>query len=76
MKLDDFFFKMPSLETDPIIDDTTLRDGMQMPGLATRPRDAAKIAELLTEVGAQRIELFHYQEVDKKSRPTHLEKEP
>ncbi len=67
MKLDDFFFKMPPLQTDPIIDDTTLRDGMQMPGLAARPKDAAKIAELLCKSGAERIELFHYQDVDKKA---------
>ena len=67
MKLDDFFFKLPPLHLDPIIDDTTLRDGMQMPGLATRPKDAAKIAELLCDVGAERIELFHYQEPDRKA---------
>jgi citrate (Re)-synthase len=67
MKLDDFFFKMPPLQVDPIIDDTTLRDGMQMPGLAARPRDAAKIAELLCKSGAERLELFHYQDVDKKA---------
>jgi citrate (Re)-synthase len=67
MKLDDFFFKMPPLQTEPIIDDTTLRDGMQMPGLAARPRDAAKIAELLCKSGAERLELFHYQDVDKKA---------
>jgi len=74
MKLDDFFFKMPNLNTDPIIDDTTLRDGMQMPGLAARPKDAAKIAELLTDVGAERIELFHYQDVDKKAAKLILKK--
>jgi isopropylmalate/homocitrate/citramalate synthase len=67
MKLDDFFFKMPTLQTDPIIDDTTLRDGMQMPGLATKPKDAAKIAQLLCKSGAERLELFHYQDVDKKA---------
>ena len=67
MELNDFFFKMPALKTEPIIDDTTLRDGMQMPGLATRPKDAAKIAHLLCEIGAERIELFHYQEPDKKA---------
>jgi len=67
MKLDDFFFKMPTLKTDPIIDDTTLRDGMQMPGLATRPKDAAKIAKMLCDIGAERIELFHYQEPDRKA---------
>ncbi len=58
---------MCSLKTDPIIDDTTLRDGMQMPGLAIKPQDAAKIAELLYKIGAERIELFHYQEPDRKA---------
>lgn len=58
---------MPQLNTDPIIDDTTLRDGMQMPGLAARPKDAAKIAKMLCDIGAERIELFHYQEPDRKA---------
>jgi citrate (Re)-synthase len=74
MKLDDFFFKMPPLQTDPLIDDTTLRDGMQMPGLAAKPKDAVKIAELLSGVGAERIELFHYQAVDKKAAKLILSK--
>jgi citrate (Re)-synthase len=67
MKLEDFFFKMPPLKTEPIIDDSTLRDGIQMPGLAASPKDAAQIAQLLCEIGAERIELFHYQEPDKKA---------
>jgi citrate (Re)-synthase len=67
MKLEDFFFKMPPLKTEPIIDDTTLRDGIQMPGLAAGPKDAVKIAQLLCEIGAERLELFHYQEPDKKA---------
>ncbi len=67
MKLEDFYFKMPPLRVEPIIDDTTLRDGIQMPGLAAGPKDAAKIAELLCDIGAERIELFHYQEPDKKA---------
>jgi isopropylmalate/homocitrate/citramalate synthase len=66
MKLEDFYFKL-NLKTEPIIDDTTLRDGIQMPGLAVKPRDAAKIAELLSEIGTERIEIFHYQEPDKKA---------
>jgi isopropylmalate/homocitrate/citramalate synthase len=66
MDLQDYYFKMP-LNTEPIIDDTTLRDGIQMPGLAAGPRDAAKIAQFLTEIGVERIELFHYQEPDKKA---------
>ena len=67
MDLQDFYFKLPKLKTEPIIDDTTLRDGIQMPGLAAGPKDAAKIAQFLAEVGIERIELFHYQEPDKKA---------
>jgi len=66
MKLEDFYFKLP-LKTEPIIDDTTLRDGIQMPGLAVKPKDAATIAEFLSEVGVERIELYHYQQPDKKA---------
>ena len=67
MELKDFYFKLPKLKTEPIIDDTTLRDGIQMPGLAAAPKDAAKIAQFLAEIGVERIELFHYQEPDKKA---------
>jgi len=66
MDLENFYFKL-ALKTDPIIDDTTLRDGIQMPGLAARPKDAAKIAQLLSETGVERIELYHYQKPDKKA---------
>jgi isopropylmalate/homocitrate/citramalate synthase len=38
-----------------------------MPGLAARPKDAAKIAQLLSEIGVERIELYHYQKPDKKA---------
>ena len=47
MDIKDFYFKLPHLKTEPIIDDTTLRDGIQMPGLAAGPKDSAKIAQLL-----------------------------
>jgi isopropylmalate/homocitrate/citramalate synthase len=66
MDIENFYFKM-ALKTDPIIDDTTLRDGIQMPGLAVAPKDAAKIAQLLSEAGVERIELYHYQKPDKKA---------
>jgi isopropylmalate/homocitrate/citramalate synthase len=66
MDINDHYFKM-SLKTDPIIDDTTLRDGIQMPGLATNPKDAARIAQLLSGIGVERIELYHYQKPDKKA---------
>ncbi|MDR2699475.1 MAG: isopropylmalate synthase [Nitrososphaerota archaeon] len=67
MELNQFYFKMPGLKTEPIIDDSTLRDGIQMPGLAVGPKDAACIAKLLSEVGTERIEVFHYQEPDKQA---------
>jgi isopropylmalate/homocitrate/citramalate synthase len=66
MDLKDFYFKM-ALKTNPIIDDTTLRDGIQMPGLAVDPEDAVKIAQLLSEIGVERIEVFHFQNSDKKA---------
>jgi isopropylmalate/homocitrate/citramalate synthase len=55
------------LSTEPLIDDTTLRDGVQMPGLAVSPESAAGIARLLDEIGVERIELHHYQPSDKRS---------
>jgi isopropylmalate/homocitrate/citramalate synthase len=66
MKLEDFYFKLP-LKTEPILDDTTLRDGIQMPGLAVKPKDAAKIAQLLSDVGVERIEVYHYQKPDREA---------
>ena len=74
MDIKDYFFKMPPLKTDVIIDDTTLRDGIQMPGLAAGPKDAAKIAQLLCHIGVERIEMFHYQEPDKKAAKLILDK--
>lgn len=67
MELNQFYFKLPELKTEPIIDDSTLRDGIQMPGLAVGSQDAAHIAKLLNEIGVERIELFHYQEPDKQA---------
>ena len=67
MDIKDFYFKLTPLKIEAIVDDTTLRDGIQMPGLAAGPKDAAKIAELLSEVGVERIEIFHYQQPDKKA---------
>ena len=66
IEFDDIYFRL-SLKTNPIVDDTTLRDGIQMPGLAVSPKDAAEIARLLDEVGVERIELHHYQKPDKEA---------
>ena len=62
-----YFDNKISLNTEVLIDDTTLRDGVQMPGLAVSPEDAAKIAYYLDEIGVERIELHHYQNADKKA---------
>jgi isopropylmalate/homocitrate/citramalate synthase len=67
MDLENLGFKKLPLKTEPIIDDTTLRDGVQMPGLAVSPEDAAEIARLLDEIGVERIEMHHYQKTDKKA---------
>jgi 2-isopropylmalate synthase len=41
------------------IDDTTLRDGVQMPGIrAPSPEERLKIARLLAKIGVERIEMF------------------
>lgn len=63
----EFCFPKLPLEVEPIIDDTTLRDGVQMPGLAASPEDTAHIARLLDSIGIERIELHHYQKQDKKA---------
>lgn len=60
------FPKIP-LEVEPIIDDTTLRDGVQMPGIALSPEHIAHIALLLDNFGVERIELHHYQKQDQKA---------
>ncbi len=59
-------YKLP-LKVEPIIDDTTLRDGVQMPGIAVTPEHTAHIALLLDRLGVERIELHHYQKQDKKA---------
>jgi len=61
------YFKKIPLKTEPIIDDSTLRDGVQMPGIAASPQDTAKIAYMLDQLGIERIEVFHYQKQDMES---------
>ncbi|MFX1452860.1 MAG: LeuA family protein [Promethearchaeota archaeon] len=51
------------------IDDTTLRDGMQMPGIRSpSPKERLQIAQYLDDIGVDRIELFGtWYDVDRKS---------
>jgi len=54
------------LDVDVIIDDTTLRDGLQMAGLVSPlPADAARIASMLRDIGIERIEVLTYTKSDK-----------
>jgi len=61
-----YFHQLP-LKVNPIIDDSTLRDGVQMPGIAASPEHTAEIARLLDELGAERIEIHHFQEPDQRA---------
>ena len=56
------------LDVDVIIDDTTLRDGLQMAGLVSPlPADAARIATMLRDIGIERIEVLTYTKSDKEA---------
>jgi 2-isopropylmalate synthase len=61
------FYRPIPLKVNPIIDDCTLRDGIQMPGTAVSPRHAAHIAYLLDAIGVERIEVHQYQEPDQQA---------
>ncbi|MEM3381065.1 MAG: isopropylmalate synthase [Candidatus Bathyarchaeia archaeon] len=61
------YFNQIPLNVEPMIDDSTLRDGVQMPGIAASPENTAAIAELLDEIGVDRIEVHHFQEPDRKA---------
>ncbi|MFN4132793.1 MAG: hypothetical protein ACK4GQ_00255 [Candidatus Hadarchaeales archaeon] len=56
------------LKTDVIIDDATLREGLQMAGLAPpHPEDVCKIACLLRDLGVERIEVLAYAKTDQQA---------
>jgi isopropylmalate/homocitrate/citramalate synthase len=55
------------LNIEPMIDDTTLRDGVQTPGIALSPEETLEVAFALDRIGVQRIELHHFQMQDKKA---------
>ncbi|MHA1269982.1 MAG: LeuA family protein [Candidatus Helarchaeota archaeon] len=59
------------------IDDTTLRDGVQMPGIrAPSPEERLKIARCLSKIGIERIEMFGtWYDIDRESAKLVLESE-
>jgi len=53
------------LKTDVVIDDSTLREGVQMAGLLSpHPSDACRIACMLRDIGVERIEVMMYNKPD------------
>lgn len=54
------------LDLDVIMDDSTLRDGLQMAGLVSPlPNDVARIATMLRDIGVERLEVLTYTKSDK-----------
>ncbi|MBO3831928.1 MAG: hypothetical protein FGF51_00880 [Candidatus Brockarchaeota archaeon] len=64
--LKEILYPSRKLDVDVIIDDTTLREGLQMAGLTTpAPEDLAEIGRLLHEIGVERIEVMTYTPTDR-----------
>lgn len=64
-KLRQFVYNTIPLKADIIIDDTTLREGLQMADLVNpSPQDMCQIACLLRDVGVERIEVMIYTKTD------------
>ncbi len=55
------------LKVEPVIDDCTLRDGIQMSGTAVSPRHAVHLAYLLDAIGVERLEVHHFLKNDQES---------
>lgn len=67
-KLRKFVYEPQPLEVDVAIDDTTLREGLQMAGLVNpSPDEACRIASLLWKMGAERLEVLTYTDSDQKA---------
>ena len=60
MDLQNFYFKLPKLKTEPIIDDTTLRDGSQGEGVNFSLEDKLLLTRRLDEMGFDFIEVQNY----------------
>ena len=67
-KLREIVYKPQPLDLDVIIDDCTLREGYQMAGIVTpRPDDTCRIARLLRDIGAERLEVLTYTKSDQEA---------
>lgn len=60
-KMNNILYQKTPLNCDVIIDDTTLREGVQMSGLRPpTPKEAAEFGEKLVEIGVERLEVQIY----------------
>jgi isopropylmalate/homocitrate/citramalate synthase len=63
-----FLYKPQPLQIDVVIDDATLREGLQMAGLiCPSPRNLCKIALMLKEIGVEREEVMTFTEPDQEA---------
>lgn len=61
-------YKVVPLDVDVVIDDTTLREGVQMAGIASpHPSDACRIACMLRDIGVERLEVLTYTKSDQET---------
>lgn len=67
-KLRKIVYKPHPLNLDVVIDDTTLREGLQMAGLVSpRPADTCRIACMLRDTGVERLEVLTYTNSDQEA---------
>ncbi len=67
-EIKDMVYHTVPLDVDVIIDDTTLREGVQMAGIASpHPSDVCRIACLLKEIGVERLEVLMYTKSDQEA---------
>jgi isopropylmalate/homocitrate/citramalate synthase len=56
------------LNVEVVVDDTTLREGLQMAGMITpKPEDTCRIATLLRDMGVERLEVLTYTKTDQQA---------
>lgn len=61
-------YKVVPLDVDVVIDDTTLREGIQMAGIVSpHPSDSCRIACLLRDIGVERLEVLTYTKSDQEA---------
>lgn len=61
-------YRPKHLDVDVIIDDCTLREGLQMAGLVSPlPEDAAQMASIMRDIGIERLEVLTYTKSDQQT---------